>query len=86
MEHAPVEKLSANLRRTFQQSKAVRIDQLQWQDFRQLRGAARVLSIDTDLEFALAIPRNAQGAVPTLRQFNLAKDRACQLLVLNDRQ
>ncbi|MCY1175750.1 hypothetical protein D9M73_160020 [compost metagenome] len=59
---------------------------MQWQDFGQLRGAARVLSIDTDLEFALAIPRNAQGAVPTLSQFNLAKDRARQLLVLNDRQ
>ncbi|MNI86870.1 hypothetical protein D3C81_2058370 [compost metagenome] len=56
MEHTPVEKLSANLRRAFQQSKAIRIDQLQWQDLGQLRGAASILPIDTDLEFPLAIP------------------------------
>ena len=66
VEHAPVEKLPANLRRTFKQTEAVGVDQLQWQDLRQLRGAAGVLAVDADLELTLTITRDPQRAMATL--------------------
>ncbi|MNN98585.1 hypothetical protein D3C81_2180060 [compost metagenome] len=55
VEHTPVEKLPANLRCPFKQTKAVRVDQLQRQYLGQLRSATRVLAIDADLELTLTI-------------------------------
>ncbi|MNG18202.1 hypothetical protein D3C87_1792830 [compost metagenome] len=85
VEHAPVEKLSTNLRRTFKQAEAVGVDQLQRQDLRQLRSTAGVLAVDADLELALTIARDPQRTVPTLSQFDLTEHGAGELLVLNDR-
>src|SRR5690606_21951947 len=63
VEHAPVEELPANLGRTFQQAKAVRIDDLKRQYLGELGGASSVLPVDANLQLALAIAGNPQVAV-----------------------
>ncbi|CNK28187.1 Uncharacterised protein [Mycobacterium tuberculosis] len=85
MEHSPIEELSADFRCTFQQSKAVGVDQLQWQDFRQLRSTTGILPVDANLELSAAITGYPQAAVPTFSQFNLAKYRTRQLFILDNR-
>ncbi|MCY1537883.1 hypothetical protein D9M68_733950 [compost metagenome] len=86
MEHSPIEELPTNLRRTFQQAKAIRVDQLQRQRFSQLRSTARILAIDANLKLPLAVTGNPQAALPPVRQLHLTKNRTSELLVLNHRQ
>lgn len=86
MEHSPVQKLPAYLRCTFQQSEAVRIDQLQRQYFSKLSGTSRILPVNTNLEFALSVARNSEIAVTTLRKIDLSKDGARGLHVLDNRE
>ncbi|CRM97914.1 hypothetical protein [Pseudomonas sp. 22 E 5] len=85
VEHTPIEELPADFRRTFQQTKAVRVDQLQRQDFCQLRSTTSILPIDANLELSATVTGYPQAAVPTLSQLNLTKYRARQLLVLDNR-
>ncbi|MCY1431224.1 hypothetical protein D9M71_471870 [compost metagenome] len=84
MEHTPIEELTANFRRTFEQAKAVRVDQLQWQNLCQLRSTTGILPVDANGELTLPIPRNTQVTRTTFAQFNLAKNRTGQLLILDD--
>ncbi|KPX19485.1 hypothetical protein ALO72_200207 [Pseudomonas syringae pv. delphinii] len=55
VEHSPVQKLPADLRRALKQSEAVGIDQLQWQDLGKLGSASCVLAINANLKFTLSI-------------------------------
>ena len=86
VEHTPIEKLPANLRRPFEQAEAVGVDQLQRQDLGQLRSATGVLPVDADLELTLTVTGDPQRAVTTLGQLDLTEDGAGELFVLNDRQ
>ncbi|MCY1174005.1 hypothetical protein D9M73_141910 [compost metagenome] len=85
VEHSPVEELPTNLRRSFQQTETVRVDQLQRQRFGKLRSAPGIFSVDTNLKFALTIPRYPQIALATFGKAYLAEHSARRLLVLNDR-
>ncbi|MNF96628.1 hypothetical protein D3C84_794240 [compost metagenome] len=83
VEHSPIQKLPTNFRCSFQQSKTVRIDQLQRQGLSQLRSAFGVLPIDSNLKFTLAITRDPEVALPALGEADLPENRTRGLRVLN---
>jgi len=85
VEHSPIEELPADFWRTFQQTETVGVDQLQRQNLCQLRGTARILPVNANLELSAAITGYPQAAVPTFSEFDLTKHGARQLLVLNHR-
>ena len=84
MEHAPVEKLPADLWGPFKKSEAVRVDQLQRKYLGQLRSTARILAVDTNLELPLTIPRDTQCTVSAFCQFYLTKNCTALLLMLDN--
>ena len=83
VEHTPVEELPTNLRRTFQQAKTIRIDQLQRQQIGELCSASCILPVDADLQFTLTITRNTQVAGAALGQLHLTENGTSRLLVMN---
>lgn len=85
MEHSPIEELSPDLRRSLEQPKAVRVDQLQWESFRQLSRTPGVLPIDADGELALALTGNPQVAGDAVGQHHLAEYGAGRFLILDHR-
>ncbi|MNO96292.1 hypothetical protein D3C76_879570 [compost metagenome] len=84
MEHSPIQELAANFRGALQQPETVWVDQLQWQQFGQLRSTFGILPVDANCELALPFTRYPQVAGASRRQLDLAKHGARWLLVLDD--
>ena len=84
VEHTPIQILSSLFGCAFEQTKAVRVDQLQRQGVGQLRCSANRLAINSNLVISLFAPRDTHGCMQTTVQFDFGKHRTCLMLVLNN--